>query len=68
MNKTIKVEERVHQELDDFRAKRETFSQVIDRLLTIAKALLSIQTTVEGARNYALYIKSKIGQEKSPGG
>jgi len=34
MQKTIKVEDRVYQQLDQLRGKRETFSDVVARLLT----------------------------------
>lgn len=34
MSKTIKVEERVYDQLDKLRGKRESFSDVVARLLT----------------------------------
>uniref|UniRef100_A0A6H1ZSG1 Putative antitoxin n=1 Tax=viral metagenome TaxID=1070528 RepID=A0A6H1ZSG1_9ZZZZ len=34
MSKTIKVEEKVYNRLDQLRGKRETFSDVVDKLLT----------------------------------
>lgn len=61
--KSIKVEEPVYHDLDDFRAKHETFSEVVGRLLKIAHALLSIQSTASGAQEYADHLKKLIHDE-----
>jgi len=39
MSKTIRVDDSVYGELEEFRGKRETFSQVIERLLAIVRPL-----------------------------
>jgi len=44
MSKTIKIEDKVYQKLDEIRGKRETFSQVVERLLTIREGLAGIGT------------------------
>lgn len=36
MSKSIKIEDDVYQDLDDMRGKRDTFSQVISRLIHAA--------------------------------
>ena len=39
MSKTIRVDDQVYNELEELRGKRETFSQVIERLLAIVRPL-----------------------------
>lgn len=39
MSKTIKVEEKVYHQLDQLRGKRETFSDIVAKLLTTKEAV-----------------------------
>lgn len=39
MSKTIKLEERTYHQLDQLRSKRETFSDVVAKLLTMKEGL-----------------------------
>ncbi|MBA7675887.1 hypothetical protein ES703_84126 [subsurface metagenome] len=38
MSKTIKLEDKVYHQVDDLRGKRETFSDVVAKLLTTKEA------------------------------
>ena len=55
MNKkhSIKIDDEVYQKLDEFRGKRETFSQAIDRLLQLLSKVGQLRGIIEGQGNYA---------------
>jgi len=61
LNKTIKVEDQVYDKLEQIRGKRETFSEVVGRLLDIYDKLGMISTLVEGQGAYQEW---KHGPEK----
>ncbi len=42
MSKTIKVEDKVYHRLDELREKRETFSEVVQRLLELHVMLTDV--------------------------
>jgi len=53
MSKTIKVEDEVYQDLDQFRGKGETFSDALRKVLKCAKAILGV-TQILGPHHYLM--------------
>lgn len=49
MSKTIKLEDSVYTRLENFRGKRETFSQAVDLLLTIRDKVGMLRDVLEGS-------------------
>jgi len=49
MTKTIKLEDKVHQELEILRLKRETFSQTVERLITFYRDINRVIWSQPGA-------------------
>ena len=64
MNKkhSIKIDEPVYRKLDQFRGKRETFSQAIDRLLTLLTRVGELRAILEGGINYEEWQKERVKQ------
>ena len=58
--KDIKVEEQVYHKLDDFRAKHETFSQALDRLLTLMARMGEVKDILEGGVKYEEWRESEL--------
>lgn len=52
---SIKITEDVHDRLELFRDKRETFSQAIDRLLKVWEGFHSLSQVVGGMHEFADY-------------
>ena len=52
MSKTVKLEDSVYNRLEDFRDKRETKSQAVDRLLTMQEGIVGLQNVLEGQINF----------------
>jgi predicted CopG family antitoxin len=42
MHKTIKLEDKVHSELEELRLKKETYSQAVARLITFYKEIARV--------------------------
>jgi len=57
MSKTIKVEDKVYHRLDELREKRETFSEVIQRLLDLHVMLTDV-SKVLGPSHYLHDVKA----------
>lgn len=52
MSRAIKVEDQVYTELDMIRGKGETFSQVIETLLSGRKSMFEFLNMLEGQLNF----------------
>ena len=52
MSKTIRVEDKTYQELDEMREKHETFNDVLTRLVDIRRMVLGIEPILRGQRAY----------------
>jgi len=63
MSKTIRVEDGVYNELEELRSKRETFSEVIERLLAIVRPLQEASSILGPSH----YLKERPKQEVKPG-
>lgn len=50
MSKSIKLENKVYYKLEEFRGKRETFSQAVERLLDFRRSLTVAFDMVEGQK------------------
>ena len=48
MSHTIKLEDHIFNQLEDFRDKRETYSQAVERLLGLPAGILSLAGLLEG--------------------
>lgn len=62
MSKTIKVEDKVYEELDRMRVKGQTFSQVISDLISIRVTIFEVIETMMRLVNYHEW-KEKLFQE-----
>ena len=60
MTKTIKLDDVVYQQLDQFRGKHETFGGAVKRLLDIRDGVDSLTMTMEGMRSYAEFRAAKL--------
>jgi len=61
MSKTIKVEDRVYDRLEEIREKRETFSEAVERLLKVYDTIKTVSDTLGPSH----YLKDfKHGPEK----
>jgi len=52
MTKLIRVEDRIYNHLEQIRDKRQTFSQVIEELLTLRGSLFNMINVLEGQLKY----------------
>ena len=57
MSKTIKLDDQVYQKLDELREKRETFSEVVQRLLDLHLMLTDV-TKALGPGHYLHDVKA----------
>jgi len=64
MSKTVRVEPEVYDELERIREKRETFSQVISRLVDIRRMVLGIEPILRGQKAFNEF-KAQRDQEKA---
>lgn len=65
MSKTIKLEDAVYARLEGFRGKRETFSESVDRLLTMLEKVGELRDVLEGQIAYRNRQKEKLEQQAS---
>jgi len=61
--KTIKLEEPVYNRLDQFRGKRETFSQAVERLLTLLDRVGELRSVLEGQIEYAEFKRKQLEKQ-----
>ena len=61
--KTIKLEEPVYHRLDQFRGKRETFSQAVERLLTLLDRVGELRSVLEGQIEYAEFKRKQLEKQ-----
>ena len=52
MSKTIKLEDEVYKGLDDLRGKRDTFSQVVKRLVDARAGFIALTDVLEGTLTF----------------
>ena len=60
MSRAIKVEDKIYQELDDIKVKGETFSQVIETLLSGRKSVYTFLNVVEGTYNFREWQRQEL--------
>jgi len=60
MSKVIKVEEAVYNQLDTLRVGRQTFSDVIDDLLTGRLKILEAMNMLEGVLQYREWQRERL--------
>lgn len=63
MSKSIKLENKVYYKLEEFRAKRETFSQAVEKLLDFRRSLSVAFDMVEGQKALREF-QNAVGKEK----
>ena len=56
MPKSIKLEEKVHKDLDDIRYRRETFSQAVERLIKLRNKVYDLERLVGGRYSTTEYL------------
>jgi len=61
--KTVKLEEPVYNRLDQFRGKRETFSQAVERLLTLLDRVGELRSVLEGQIEYAEFKRKQLEKQ-----
>ncbi len=60
MSKTIKVEDKVYQDLDQLRGKGDTFGQVIDQLIKDRVAVFHFLNVLEGQIKYGEWREKQL--------
>jgi predicted CopG family antitoxin len=63
MSKSIKVTEEVYQELRELQRTRETYNDVIARLIAVDKGLMGLYTVVGGVQAFADWQKGQLKTE-----
>lgn len=66
MNKSIKVQEQVYHQLEDLRGKRETFSEVVERLLKARPRIIEAYDLIAGAASYRPWKRENGGGHTEP--
>lgn len=62
MSKLIKVEEAVYNQLDTLRAGRQTFSDVVDELLTGRLRMLEAMNLLEGVLRFREWQRERLDE------
>ena len=62
-SKSIRISNEVYEKLDAIRAKRETFSEVVGRLITIHDGLGTLTTVIQGQKEYREFQLEKLKGE-----
>ena len=62
-DKTVKLAEPVYNRLDAFRGKRETFSQAVDRLLTLLDKVGELRGLLEGQTEFAHFQEEQLRKQ-----
>ena len=65
MSKVIKVEEAVYNQLDTLRTGRQTFSDVVDDLLTARLRMLEALNLLEGSLRYREWQQERLRKAAS---
>ena len=65
MSKSIKVSEQVYQGLLKRQLPRETFSQVISRLIELAELLVKVEPLIKGTHDFVEAQQRKREKEKA---
>lgn len=65
MSKPIKVEEKVYDQLDQLRGKGETFSEVVEGLLTARSKMCETFSLIEGALKFREWRDEKLNRAYS---
>lgn len=66
MSKTIKLEDEVYTSLERWRAKRETFSEAVARLIRIQDAVQQLQDVIEGQIAFREGQIARLEKEAAP--
>jgi len=64
LSKTIKVEDRVYNRLEEIREKRETFSEAVERLLKVYDTIKTVSDTL-GPSHYLMERPAIDAREKA---
>ena len=60
---TVKLDRPVYDRLDAFRGKRETFSQAVERLLTLLDRVGELRAVLEGQIEYAEFKRKQLEKQ-----
>ena len=63
MSKTIKLNEEVYQQLRGLQRTRETYNDVIARLIAVDKGLMGLYTVVGGVQSFAEWQREQLKAE-----
>ena len=64
MSHTVKLEDRIFNQLESFRDKRETFSQAVERLLAVKREILEAMNVLDGQIKFREWQREEL--EKLP--
>ncbi|MFH0913866.1 MAG: hypothetical protein V1849_01075 [Chloroflexota bacterium] len=65
MSHTVRLEDEVYLRLEATRAKRETFSQAVSKLLDLLTSIGELMNTIEGQRAYTEHQKRELKSIKT---
>ena len=60
MSHTIKLEDRVFNQLETFRDKRETYSQAVERLLAVKLEVMELVCILDGSARFEDWKRGKL--------
>lgn len=63
MSKTIRVEDKTWDELDELKGKHETFNDVLSRLVDIRRMVLGIEPILRGQQAYQEFKDARAAQQ-----
>lgn len=66
MSKTIKLEGGVYQRLEEIRGKRETFSQAVERLISVMEGFKHLTDITEGTKEYHSWKDKQGAKQEAP--
>lgn len=66
MSKTIKVEDRVYDRLDEIRDFKETYSQVIEKLLAARESFCQVIEIIEADVKYRNWQREQLERQEAP--
>ena len=66
MSHTIKLEDRVFNQLENFRDKRETYSQAVERLLEIKSSVNMLTAIAQGSKRFEEWLDETAKEFERP--
>ena len=68
MSKTIKLENSVYHQLTELMGPKETYSQVVERILTLFGKMGELRNVLEGAVTFRNHQKEQLEKQAHPDG